>query len=132
MIPKYPVPKILLLSVLCMPLALFAQDEQMSEEQMQQMMENAGKMQDCMAKMDQQAMDDFAAKGEKVNAEIQNLCSVGKRDEAQKMAIEYGKEMAASKEMQAMQKCGEMAKGMMPQGPGSGDGAKPGHVCDEM
>jgi len=125
MIPKFPMPKILLLSVLCMPLALFAQDEQMSEEQMQQMMENAGKMQDCMAQMDQQAMDAYAAKGEKVNAEITKLCAAGKRDEAQKMAVDYGKEMASSKEMQAMQQCG-MATPM------TGQGEKPGHVCDGM
>jgi hypothetical protein len=115
-----------------MPLVLFAENGQMTDEQMQQMMENTGKMQECMAKVDQKAMDALTAKGEKVNAEIKNLCAAGKRDEAQKMAIDYGKEMAASKEMQAMQKCGEMAKGMMPQGPGSGDGKKPGHVCDGM
>jgi len=127
MILKYPIPKILMLSVLCMPLALFAQNEQMSEEQMQQMMENAGKMQDCMGKMDQQAMDAYAAKGEKVNAEIKKLCAAGKRDEAQKMATDYGKEMASSKEMQAMQQCG-MANQMAMTDPGE----KPGHVCDGM
>lgn len=125
--PKFIMPEILLLSVLCMPLALFAQDEQMSEEQMQQMMENAGQMQDCMAQMDQEAMDAFAAKGEKVNAEIKKLCDAGKRDEAQNMAMDYGKEMASSKEMQAMQKCG-MANQMAM----TGQGEKPGHVCDGM
>ena len=127
MMTKFMMPKILLLSALCPPLALFAQNEQMSEEQMQQMMENAGKMEDCMAKMDQKAMDTFAAKGEKAHAEIKKLCAAGKRDEAQKMAMDYGKEMAASKEMQAMQQCG-MAKQM----PMTGQGEKPGHVCDEM
>ena len=124
---KNTIAKILLLSVLCMPLALYAQDEQMSEEQMQQMMENAGKMQDCMAQMDEGAMDAIAAKGEKVNAEIQKLCAAGKRDEAQNMAVDYGKEMASSKEMQAMQQCG-MAKQM----PMTGKAEKPGHVCDGM
>ena len=128
MITKYLMTKILLLSVLWIPMALFAQDEQMSEEQMQQMMENAGKMQDCMAHMDQQAMDAFAAKGEKVNAEIKKLCAAGKRDEAQKMAVDYGKEMASSKEMRAMQQCG----GMVNQMAMAGNGEKPGHVCDGM
>ena len=127
MIPKCPVPKILLLSVLCMPLALSAQDEQMTDEQMQQMMESAGKMQECMAKIDQKAMDAYAAKGEKMHAEIQKLCAAGKRDEAQKMAMEYGREMASSKEMQAMQQCGMMAKQSV-----TGGGEKQGHVCDEQ
>ena len=127
MMTKFLMTKLLLFSVLWIPLALFAQDEQMSEEQMQQMMENAGKMQDCMAKMDQNAMDTIAAKGEKVNAEIKKLCAAGKRDEAQKMAMDYGKEMASSREMQAMQQCG-MAKQM----PMAGQGEKPGHVCDGM
>jgi hypothetical protein len=77
-------------------------------------------------------MDALTAKGEKVNTEIKNLCAAGKRDEAQKMAIDYGKEMSASKEMQAMQKCGAMAQGMGPQHPGPGNGAKQGHVCDGM
>ena len=125
--PKFIMPEIILLSFLCMPWTLFAQDEQMSEEQMQQMMENAGKMQDCMAHMDQKAMDAYAAKGEKMHADIQKLCAAGKRDEAQKMAVEYGKEMASSKEMQAMQQCG-MAKQM----PVTGGAEKQGHVCDEM
>lgn len=129
---KYPIPKMLLLSVLCMPLVSFAENGLMSDEQMQQMMEGAGKMQECMAKVDQKAMDALTAKGEKVNAEIKKLCAAGKRDEAQKKAMDYGKEMAASKEMQAMQKCGAMAQGMMPQHPGPGDGKKPGHVCDGM
>ena len=126
MVTKFLLPGMLLLPVLCLPLTLSAQDEQMSDEQMQQMMENSGKMQDCMAHMDQKAMDAYAAKGEKMHAEIQKLCAAGKRDEAQKMAMEYGKEMASSKEMQAMQQCGMMAKQM----PVSGGAENQGHVCD--
>ena len=129
---KLPMITVLLLSAWCVAPVLYAQDEQMSDEQMQQMMENAGKMQDCMANMDQKAMDDFAARGEKVRAEIKKLCTAGKRDEAQKMAIDYGKEMSTSREMQAMRKCGQMAQGMVGAMPGQGDGSKPGHVCDEM
>lgn len=129
---NFPVLTMLLLSMWCMPSVLYAQNDQMSDEQMQQMMENAGKMQDCMANMDQKAMDDFAARGEKVHAEIKKLCAAGKRDEAQKMAIDYGKEMATSKEMKAMQQCGQMAQGMVRPMPGQGDADNPGHVCDEM
>jgi len=124
-------PKILLLSILCVPLALYAQDEEMSDEQMQQVMENADKIQECMGEVDQKAMDALAKKGEKVIIEIKNLCEAGKHDEAQKMADDYGNEMAASKEIQAMQKCGAMPQGMMAQHPGQGNGTT-SHVCDGM
>ena len=127
MVTKFLLPRMLLLPVLCLPLMLSAQDEQMTDEQMQQMMENSGKMQECMEKIDQKSMDAYAARGEKMHAEIMKLCAAGKRDEAQKMAIDYGKEMASSKEMQAMQKCGMMAKQM----PMTGHEGKQGQVCDE-
>ena len=131
MIMKFLMPKIVLLPVLCMPLALSAQDEQMTEEQMQQMMENAQKMQECMAKVD---MNAFAAKGEKVHAEVKKLCADGKRDEAQKKAMAYGKEMSSSKEMKAMQKCGEMAKQMMQQMPMTdyAENTGQGDICDSL
>jgi len=108
----------------------------MTEEQMQQLMQNVEKMQECFAKMDQAAMQSLTAKGEKMQAEVKALCATGKRDEAQSKAIEYGKEIANSKEMQEMKKCSEMAGDMMqqmPMAPGTdGDFSEMGHVCDEM
>jgi ABC-type phosphate transport system auxiliary subunit len=104
----------------------------MTEEQMQQMMQNAEKMQECFAQMDQSAMQSLNAKGEKMRAEVEALCAAGKRDEAQSAAMNYGKEIAKSKEMQEMKKCGEMAQHMMqqmPHGP-EGDFSGTGHVCD--
>jgi hypothetical protein len=108
----------------------------MTEEQMEQMMRSAEKMQECFAKMDQSAMQSLNAKGEKIQAEIKALCVAGKRDQAQNKAMEYGKEIANSKEMQEMKKCTEMAGDMMqhmPMSPGAdGDFSGMGHVCDEM
>ncbi|OGT74842.1 MAG: hypothetical protein A2W76_00100 [Gammaproteobacteria bacterium RIFCSPLOWO2_12_47_11] len=108
----------------------------MTEEQMQQMMQNAEKMQECFARMDQSAMQSLNAKGEKMRAEVEALCAAGKRDEAQSTAMNYGKEIAKSKEMQEMKKCGEMAQEMMqqmPMPPGAeGDFSGTGHVCDGM
>lgn len=131
MIKSFLMLKALILFVLYSSLAFSAQPEQMTEEQMQQMMENAQKMQECMAKIDQSAMDALAAKGEKMHAEIKKLCAAGKRDEAQKKAIVYGKEMSSSKEMKAMQQCGEMAKQMMQQMPmGDVENTDQGHTCD--
>jgi len=105
----------------------------MSEEQMQQMMEQAQKMQECMAKIDQTAMEALAAKAEKMHKDMKALCAAGKRDRAQSVAISYGKEVSATKEMKAMVKCSEMATGMMQQMPMMQNLDKDyekHHVCD--
>ena len=106
----------------------------MTEEQMQQMMENAQKMQECMANIDQSAMDKLTARSEKMQVEIEALCTAGKREAAQDKAMKYGKEMANSKVMREMKKCGEMGQQMrqqMPMMPGTeGDSSGSGHVCD--
>ena len=111
-----------------------AQNAGMSEEQMQQLMKNAQKMQECFAQMDQSAMQSLNAKGKKMRGEVKALCAAGKRDEAQNTAIKYGKEIANSREMEEMKKCGDMAKQMMqqmPMNPGTdGDFSGIGHVCD--
>lgn len=103
----------------------------MTEEQMQQMMESAQKMQECMARIDQSAMDKLSAQSEKMQAEIEALCAAGKRDAAQDKAMKYGKEIASSKVMQQMKKCGEMGQ-QMPMMPGAeGNASGAGHVCDQ-
>jgi hypothetical protein len=108
----------------------------MSEEQMQQMMQAAGEMQECYAKIDQAAMQSLSVKSEKTQAEVKALCAAGKRDEAQNRAMEHGREIANSKVMQEMKKCAEKAGDMMnqmPMGPGmNGNFTGMGHVCDSM
>jgi len=128
--------KSLLVLTLIMSLALIVQARQgMSEEQMQQMMEQAQKMQKCMDKIDQSAMDALAAKAEKMHKDMKALCAAGKRDQAQSVAIAYGKELSTSKEMKVMKKCSEMAAGMMQQMPMMQNLDKDyekHHVCDGM
>lgn len=106
----------------------------MTEEQMQQMMESAQKMQECMARIDQSAMDKLSVQSEKMQAEIEALCTAGKRDAAEDKAMKYGKEIAGSKVMQQMKKCGEMGQQMMQQMPmmpgAEGNASGMGHVCD--
>lgn len=86
----------------------------MSDEEMQQMMARAQEMQKCMTGIDQSQLEKLSAKAEAMDQEVKELCAAGNRDEAQSVAIEYGKEISASPVMQDMKKCGEMAKGMMP------------------
>ncbi len=86
----------------------------MSDEEMQQMMAGAQEMQKCMAGIDQSQLEKLSARAEAMDEEVKELCAAGNRDEAQSVAIEYGKEISTSPVMQDMKKCGEMAKGMMP------------------
>ena len=113
-----------------------AQNGRMNEGQMREMMQNAQKMQECMADIDQSAMEDLAARGKKVEAEVKALCKAGKRDEAQNRAMAYGREVNASKEMQAMKKCGNMAQQMMKNSPWiSNEDEKisgGSHICDRQ
>jgi len=106
----------------------------MSEEQMQQMMQQAEAMQQCFADIDPAAMKKLEARGKQMQAEVRALCESGKRDQAQSTAMQYGREFADSKEMQAVMKCGAMAEQMVGQmsmmTPEQIE--KRGHVCDNM
>ena len=120
-----------LIAPLCLLLtgSALAAGGQMTDEQMQQMMENTQKMQDCMSGIDPSAMRSLEEKGRKLDAEVKALCAAGKRKEAQDKAIAYGKEMSATKEMKQMQKCGEMMQ-QSPAFRGNMEPGKGGHVCD--
>ena len=109
--------------LLLMPMITVAQNYQnMSEEDMQKMMQQAQKMQSCMQNIDQAKLEAIDQRSSQILANIDSLCASGKRDEAQAKAISYGKEMAKDPTMQAMRKCsemmsGEMMEGMMPKTP---------------
>ena len=103
--------------LLLIPMVTVAQNYQnMSEEDMQKLMQQAQKMQSCMQNIDQSKLEAIDQRSSQVMANIDSLCASGKRDEAQKTAITYGKEMAKDPTIQAMRKCGEMMKGEMMQG----------------
>ncbi len=101
--------------LLLLPATTLAQKYQcMNEQDMQKMMQQMQKMQNCMQNVDQSKLKVFEERSNEFEAEIKLLCASGKRDEAQKKAISFGKEMANDPSMQVMRKCGEMAEGMMP------------------
>lgn len=127
--------KFLLFSLLFISFAASAQNPgslQMNEAQMQQMMK---KMQDCMTNIDQAELKAFQQKAEKMNTEIKALCTAGKRDAAMAQAMAFGKEVAGSKVMQDMKKCGEGMQAMMHDLPKIAqpheDGVTQRHICDE-
>jgi len=119
-------------------LSLFATvaawSQQARAEQMQDMMEQAQRMQDCINRLDPAALDVLEAGGAAVDKEIKALCAAGKRDRAAERSAAYGRELAASPEMKALGECGELARQMLPQATkaaarGKADAAA-GHVCD--
>lgn len=127
--------KPLLCCLLLLPVGLPAQNMPMTEAQMQQMMQQAQSMQNCMAKIDQAEMEAFQQKAETMDAEVKALCAEGKRDEAMARAMTFGKETAQSTIMQDMKKCGEGMKNLMPNLPKTAQvtdhNGKSRHICDE-
>lgn len=100
--------------IVLLPAVVFAQDFQnMSEQDMQKMMEQAQKMQACMEQVDQSQLAGLEQRSKEFEAELKALCDAGKRDKAQQKAMEYGKEMMDNPALKQMRKCGEMAEGMM-------------------
>lgn len=104
--------------LLLLPTAALAQNnpnyQNMSEQDMQQMTQNAQKMQECMRNIDQDKLDAIDRLSEEKDDEIKALCAEGKRDEAQAKAMAFGEKMAKDPTMQEMRKCGELYKGMGP------------------
>lgn len=85
----------------------------MAEEQMQQMIENDQKLLQCLKKIDRTALDKLEKEGKEVEANINDLCKAGRRDEAQAAAVAYARKVNGSKEVRAFRKCSELAKGIM-------------------
>ena len=109
--------------LLLIPMVTVAQNYQnMSEEDMQKMMQQMEKMQSCLEKIDQAKLDVLDQRSTQMRTKVESLCANGKRDEAQQTAISFGKEMAKDPTIQSAKKCtemvsSEMMKGMMPKFP---------------
>lgn len=108
----------------------FAQS--IDQAQMQQMMENAQKMQACMSEVDQSAMEAMARDAQAFQEKIEALCAAGKRKQAMSDAIAYGKQINASPDMKKMRKCSKYMQGMMPDIPALDPTTEGGsHICDD-
>jgi len=121
-------PAIVLL--LLLPTVAMAQNYQgMSEADMQKMMQE---MQACMQNVDQNKLKALEQRSNQFEAEMKSMCASGKRDEAQAKAIAFSMEIRNDPTIQALRKCGEIMKGMMPMMPfmkQDKDFSKH-HICD--
>lgn len=120
--------------IVLLSLPVYAQNmSTMSEQSIQQMMEQAQKMQACMQNIDQSRLPELERKARVMESEIKALCTQGKRDQAEQKAVDFAKEVAQDKDLQAMRTCGEMMQGVMPQMPPVDYERSAGnkHICDQ-
>ena len=102
---------------------------------MRNMMQQAEKMQACMAGIDQSELEKFEQRAYQVQANIEGLCTSGKRDEAQQEGIAFVREMTGNESIKKMQTCSKMMEGVMPGMPAmhldvSSEGDNQ-HICDQ-
>lgn len=100
---------------------------------MQQMLEKIQAMQDCMKNVDKSALKALEQQAKQFSAEVKQLCAAGQRDEAQRRAIGFGRDIAGNKAMQLTKKCSEGLSGLAPDLAVAESYAEPGktrHICD--
>ncbi|MEH6357564.1 MAG: hypothetical protein V7745_01140 [Pseudomonadales bacterium] len=101
--------KMLVMLLACLPALGMAENE----DQMKRMMEQAQKAQTCMEQIDLGKLEAMARNAEQVEADIESLCDVGKRDEAQRKGMEFALEMSQSDVAKHMRKCSDIMAGAM-------------------
>lgn len=130
----------LIISVITVSMATFASAQQpgMSQEQVQQMMQQVQKMQACFSRVDQQALMDVGEKAKQMEAQLKSLCRAGKRDQAQTEAVEFGKSLDQDPNLLALRECGKEAQGMLDgmvppmDFPTSEEALADNHICDNL
>jgi len=106
----------------------------MSEQNMQMLAKKMQEMQKCMESIDKTELAEVEKRSIAFEKKIRSLCAKGKRDQAQKEALSFGKNMSKHPAMQSMNKCAEsMGKAMqdMPR-PGQDVDFSNTHACDEL
>jgi len=86
----------------------------MDEKDMQAMMEQMQKMQDCMQQIDYAEITTAEQHAAKISAEVKTLCAEGKHDQAREQVITFSKKLAKIPALQELRRCSEMATGMTP------------------
>ena len=129
----------IIVAVLCLlfPVAAVAQNPNMQGVDMGKMMQMMQEMQQCMEKVDQEELRKLEQESEEMEAELKALCEKGKRKKAQNKAIKYSKKMMKNPALVQMKKCGEITKGLVPEGSSPSKSFEDEfdfsnkHVCDE-
>jgi len=72
---------------------------------------------DCMTSIDQQALEEFGRKGEKVAEEIKALCKQGDESGARDVGMDFVDELVNNEELKKMKECTELMRKAMPSMP---------------
>ena len=109
-------------------------DESMSEQNMQRMSERMQEMQKCLNSINKADLKKVEKRSIEFEKKIRSLCATGKRDQAQKEALSYGKKISTMPAMQSMKKCAEKIQGLMQDMPMPGQDMdfSNRHACDEL
>ncbi len=123
----------LILILAFLPSLAMAQSNSGMSQDMMKMMEQAQKAQACMQNIDTSEIEEIEQEGRKMETRIKSLCTDGKRDEAQKQAIAYSREMMSRPAMKQIRECSEMLRGMIPKMPFDNfeEECENKHICDE-
>ncbi len=106
------------LLLLLSPLALFAAEKyKMDEEEMQNMMAQMQKLQDCIQQIDHTEITAAEERAREIADEVKELCANGEHDQAQERVITFSKKLAKSSALQELKRCGELSTGMAPMMP---------------
>ena len=91
------------------PITVIAQNPMgMDADEVQKMMQNIKKAQECMAKVDRSEQLTLEVKQMRFEDAVKSLCASGKRDAAQKRALLYEKEIANNSMLKALEKCNQL------------------------
>ena len=96
--------------LLVLSVVVSVQSQNTSEVVMQKLGQAMQEMMQCMAKIDQAELAVLEEKSEQFDQEMEELCSQGKRKEAQEKAIAYSKQMMKNPTLEQMIECGEINK----------------------
>lgn len=107
--------KMIFVIIAAFPATLAAQNfPSLNQGDMQNMMQKMQEMQQCMESIDQSQLDRIQSRSEQFKREIDALCGEGKRDQAQKLAMNFAKEIGSDPSMKKMQECSKLAQDAMP------------------
>ena len=91
------------------PITVLAQNPMgMNADEVQIMMQNIKKAQECMAKIDRSEQLTLEVKQMRFEDAVRPLCASGKRDAAQKKALLFEKEMSNNSLLKALNKCNQL------------------------
>lgn len=76
-----------------------------SQADMQNMMQKAQEMQQCMAKIDKAELERLEERGNAMNDELERLCRAGREDDALAKAMDFSREMRTAPVVKQAQAC---------------------------